>query len=58
MFPVPLTGTSVAMPISCGLPQTDLSFTEIARRSLPSRPAVGRDVCSELTDPLYRDLTR
>ncbi|MCQ8772936.1 nucleoside deaminase [Streptomyces telluris] len=51
-------GTSVARLISYGVPQIDLSFTEITRRSLLSRPAVGRDVCSELTDPLYRDLTR
>ncbi|MBH1937671.1 nucleoside deaminase [Streptomyces sp. AV19] len=49
-------GTSVAALLSYGVPQIDLSFDGIARRSeLPApRPAVGRGVRTDLTDPLYR----
>ncbi|MEV6671915.1 deaminase [Streptomyces sp. NPDC051162] len=48
-------GTSVAKLISYGVPQIDLSFTDIARRShVAERPAVAGDVRADLTDPLYR----
>ncbi|MGK5543855.1 nucleoside deaminase [Streptomyces sp. URMC 127] len=47
-------GTSVAKLISFGVPQIDLSFAEIARRSLLTHPAVAGDVRPDLTDPLYR----
>ncbi|MCF3106692.1 nucleoside deaminase [Streptomyces roseoverticillatus] len=53
-------GTSVEKLISYGVPQIDISFTEIAGRSLLSRtpPALAGDVRCDLTDPLYRDLKR
>lgn len=51
-------GTSVAKLISYGIPQVDLSFTDVARRSRlkTGRPIVAPDVRPDLTDPLYRDL--
>ncbi|MGW1075158.1 nucleoside deaminase [Streptomyces sp. NPDC002537] len=50
-------GTSVATLISYGVPQIDLPFPEIARHSLlPGQPALGRDVRTDLTDPLYLGL--
>ncbi|WKU42819.1 nucleoside deaminase [Streptomyces sp. VNUA116] len=52
-------GTSVAKLISFGVPQIDLSFDEVVRRSLlKRRPAVAGDVRTDLTDPLYRGLPR
>ncbi|WP_372411460.1 nucleoside deaminase [Streptomyces luteireticuli] len=49
-------GTSVVTLVSHGLPQIDLPFGEVVQRSdLPGpRPAVGREVRTDLTDPLYR----
>ncbi|MEU5191301.1 nucleoside deaminase [Streptomyces klenkii] len=52
-------GTSVEKLISYGVPQIDMSFAEIAGRSLlPRPPALAGDVRCDLTDPLYRDLMR
>ncbi|MFI8849994.1 nucleoside deaminase [Streptomyces sp. NPDC053499] len=51
-------GTSIAKLVSYGLPQIDLPFDEIVRRSPLPHLAVGRDVRPDLTDPLYKDLMR
>ncbi|MBF6045564.1 hypothetical protein GO001_10065 [Streptomyces sp. NRRL B-1677] len=52
-------GTSVEKLISYGVPQIDMSFAEIAGRSLlPRPPALAGDVRCDLTDPLYRGLMR
>ncbi|MFI9202239.1 nucleoside deaminase [Streptomyces sp. NPDC053048] len=47
-------GTSIAKLIAVGMPQIDVPLTEVVRRSRLPRPALGRDVRPELTDPLYR----
>lgn len=51
-------GTSVAALASYGVPQIGLSFAEIAGHARMPRPALGRGIRTDLTDPLYRGLTR
>ncbi len=51
-------GTSIARLIAWGVPQIDVPLTELVRKSLLPRPSVARAVRTEITDPLYRSLSR
>ncbi|GAA2265208.1 tRNA-specific adenosine deaminase [Streptomyces ruber] len=52
-------GTAGARLTALGVPQIDLSFESVARRSsVGPRPAVARGVRADLTDPLYEELAR
>lgn len=52
-------GTANARLTALGIPQINLPFEAVARRStVGPRPAVGRGVRHDLTDPLYEELAR
>ncbi len=57
--PVVAFGTSNARLTALGIPQIDMAFESLARRSsVGVRPAIGSGVREDLTGPLYEELAR